>query len=281
MEATRPTALWAIIPALLLLGLSGCDSSGDGKGAGGGGFDTTDPKNRPEPVRFSRGTETLSPEARSLLEKTASLTSDARPAGSDGATGSDRWGKFFDGSGFQSNQTAPVVGAGSMGGGQKITDKQIEQTMLAQGVRPDIVQTVLQESRAQGADPMLVFAVIKKESSFNPRVTSPKGAKGLMQLMPGTGRQMGVNPKNLYDVRSNVKAGVKYLKYVWDSFSQVSMEGLSLVNPFSRSDVKAAIAAYNAGPGAVEKYEGVPPFRETQDYVEKVLNYYQEFRQGL
>src|SRR5918999_1673922 len=100
----------------------------------------------------------------------------------------------------------------------------------------------------------LVRAVIQAESAFNPRAVSPKGAMGLMQLMPGTAAEYGV--LDPFDPVDNVRAGVKYLKRLLDMYS---------------GRVELALAAYNAGPGAVKKYGGtVPPYRETRNYVAKI-----------
>uniref|UniRef100_A0A7C3Z2U0 Lytic transglycosylase domain-containing protein n=1 Tax=Desulfobacca acetoxidans TaxID=60893 RepID=A0A7C3Z2U0_9BACT len=99
-------------------------------------------------------------------------------------------------------------------------------------------------------DEKLVRAVLHKESGGNPTAVSPKGAMGLMQLMPETAASLGV--ENPFDVEQNVAGGVKYLKYCLDRFNQ---------------DIVLALAAYNAGPEAVKKYGGVPPYRETEQYV--------------
>lgn len=106
-------------------------------------------------------------------------------------------------------------------------------------------------------DPALVAAVIEQESRFKSRAISPVGARGLMQLMPRTGRWMGA--KNLYDPEQNVDAGVKYIKYLEKRF---------------KGNRKLVIAAYNGGEGNVQRYGGVPPFRETRDYVRKVMKNY-------
>lgn len=104
-------------------------------------------------------------------------------------------------------------------------------------------------------DPLLVAAVIEQESKFRHSARSQVGARGLMQLMPKTGRWMGA--RDLYDPEQNVDAGVRYIKYLQSQFN---------------GDLRNTIAAYNAGEGNVRRYNGVPPFRETQQYVRKVLH---------
>jgi hypothetical protein len=108
-------------------------------------------------------------------------------------------------------------------------------------------------SQAHGVDPMLVRAVIEVESNYRPRAKSPKGAMGLMQLMPATAKAYNVG--NPYDPRSNIAAGVKHLKSLIDKWG-----------------VELALAAYNAGEGAVRKFNGIPPYRETRNYVSKILS---------
>jgi hypothetical protein len=109
-------------------------------------------------------------------------------------------------------------------------------------------------------DKALIRAVIKQESNFNVTIVSHAGAQGLMQLMPDTARLLGV--KNVWDIEENIMGGTQYLR------DQLKIFG----------DLKLALAAYNAGTNAVKKYNGIPPFRETQDYVVKVINYYNAFK---
>ena len=118
-------------------------------------------------------------------------------------------------------------------------------------------------SQLHGLPPNLVKAVIKVESNFNARAVSPKGAQGLMQLMPGTARLMNVDDP--FDPWENISGGVRYLRGLIDRF-----EG----------KVVYALAGYNAGPEHVERYNGIPPFEETQMYVRRVIQYYQLLKNG-
>ena len=111
-------------------------------------------------------------------------------------------------------------------------------------------------SRVSGLDPGLIRAVIRVESNNDPLAISPKGAQGLMQLMPGTQAHLGVTDP--FDPRANVEAGSLYLRRQLDAFGTLEL----------------ALAAYNAGPGNVQRHGGIPPFRETQDFVRKVLALY-------
>jgi soluble lytic murein transglycosylase-like protein len=116
----------------------------------------------------------------------------------------------------------------------------------------DIISTV---AEAHGVDPLLVSALIQVESNYRPKARSRKGAMGLMQLMPSTARAYQV--RNPFDPKANIEAGIKHLKSLIDRFDGA---------------LDLSLAAYNAGIGAVEKFNGIPPYRETRNYVSKILS---------
>ncbi len=120
---------------------------------------------------------------------------------------------------------------------------------------------IYRESQKHGIDDSLVKAVIYTESYFNPNATSHKGASGLMQLMPATAEKYGVS--DLYNPHQNITAGIKHLRYLMTLFPD---------------NLKHVIAAYNAGENAVNKYNGIPPYRETQGYVKKVMKHLKRFQ---
>jgi soluble lytic murein transglycosylase-like protein len=121
----------------------------------------------------------------------------------------------------------------------------------------DIPAAVTAASNKHGIDADLLYSVIGAESGFNPRAVSRKGAQGLMQLMPGTADQLGV--QDAFDPRSNVDGGTRYLRELLDRYHY---------------DLAKALAAYNAGPQRVEQYHGVPPYRETRAYVSRIIRAY-------
>ena len=124
--------------------------------------------------------------------------------------------------------------------------------------QPEVRAMIEETAKNFDVSPLLVHSVIQVESNYNPYAISPKGAQGLMQLMPATARRFGV--KNSFDARQNIQGGVRYLKFLKETFQ----------------DDQLAIAAYNAGEKAVTKYGNVPPYPETVNYVAKVGKKYGE-----
>ena len=131
-----------------------------------------------------------------------------------------------------------------------------EKAGKAELANPDLTQMIHQAAQKYHVDPKLVSAVAEVESGGHQDAVSPAGAVGVMQLMPETAVGLGVDP---YSAEGNVEGGAKYLSELMNTFG---------------GDVKKAVAAYNAGPNAVKAYGGVPPYAETQDYVNRVLDIY-------
>jgi hypothetical protein len=153
--------------------------------------------------------------------------------------------------------TKPQTVAGST---STVTLENPGYTRISQGrqVRSDEIDTVIEEAASRhNVDPNLVRAIVKVESNFNPRAVSHKGAMGLMQLMPATARSLNVS--NPFDPHQNVEAGVRHFRHLLNNFN---------------GDVSLSLAAYNAGQGAVERNGGIPPYRETRNYVRQITDLY-------
>jgi soluble lytic murein transglycosylase-like protein len=125
----------------------------------------------------------------------------------------------------------------------------------------ELEQAVSRAAQQHHVHPALLLAVMKAESSFNPTAISKEGAVGLMQLIPETAIRHGV--RHLYDANENVIGGAKHLRYLLDRF---------------HGNIRLALAAYNAGERKVDRYGQIPPYKETQDYVKKVLVYYRSYK---
>ena len=151
----------------------------------------------------------------------------------------------------------------------EVIDSEVAASAIAVAVpmRPSLESrpfaTLIESVAAEhGIDAALVHAVVEAESNYRSTATSQVGARGLMQVMPSTARDLGVrSAKMLFEPQANLEAGVKYLKQLLGRFN---------------GDLSSALAAYNAGPAAVLKYDGIPPFPETQDYVRRVLAKFQK-----
>ncbi len=137
----------------------------------------------------------------------------------------------------------------------RLSQAQIQELM------PRIDAAIEAYSQEYDLDPRLIRSVMKQESGFQPFALSTSGAMGLMQLMPGTAKGLGVT--DAYNIEQNIKGGTQYLSYQLKAFD---------------GDLALALAAYNAGPNAVRKYDGIPPYEQTQNYVKKVTNYYEMYK---
>ncbi len=149
---------------------------------------------------------------------------------------------------------APVGRIGGLGTNRAQYPPAAGRQVAAGSARPTAFDEVIRSAaRREGLDEQLVKAVVEAESGFNPRAVSSAGAKGLMQLLDGTARALGV--KDPFDPNANVAGGTRFLRSMLDRFGSVPL----------------ALAAYNAGPQAVEEHRGIPPYRETRNYVDRVL----------
>jgi len=140
-------------------------------------------------------------------------------------------------------------------------DKALRTSFKMAGDPAEFESIIDAQSRQYGIDKSLVKAVIAAESNYNPKAVSKKGASGLMQLMPKTAESLKV--ADCFNPSDNIKGGVRYLRFLLDTF---------------KGDVSLALAAYNAGMSNVAKYKGVPPFSETRNYIAKVMNYQRTYQ---
>lgn len=134
-------------------------------------------------------------------------------------------------------------------------DPVMEESPRLQAPPPGVPEHIANAGSQTGIDPDFISSVIRAESGYNPKAVSPKGAQGLMQLMPSTAAKLGVHDS--FDPANNIDGGSRYLRELLLRYN---------------GDATKALAAYNAGPGSVEKYKGVPPYRETRSYVARVIN---------
>lgn len=143
-------------------------------------------------------------------------------------------------------------------------DEQCMSIVVPAPTAPEIsyADLIVPTAHLVGVNPALVKSIVQAESAFNPDAVSPKGAIGLMQVMPETAQEMGLDATQ---PAQNIEAGSRYLKWLLARYSN------------TRNALPKAIAAYNAGPGAVDKYRGVPRYRETQSYVARVLKYFKKY----
>jgi soluble lytic murein transglycosylase-like protein len=144
-----------------------------------------------------------------------------------------------------------------------VPDEVADEVLAPMAAGMDVRALAIAAAQRHGLDPNLVLAVVGVESGFQPDAVSHKGARGLMQLMPGTARDMGVT--DVFDPAQNLDGGTRYLRML------VALYG---------GDLGRALAAYNAGPGAVKRHGGVPPYRETHHYINRVLKRYQTARRA-
>jgi soluble lytic murein transglycosylase-like protein len=119
-------------------------------------------------------------------------------------------------------------------------------------------ELIFETARRHRINPTLVAAMVRAESAFNPRAVSPKGAAGLLQLMPATAERFGLAEKEIFDPARNLETGVRYLAWLNQRFD---------------GDLQRILAGYNAGEATVDRYAGVPPFRETHDYIRRVYEF--------
>ncbi|MBI5208724.1 MAG: lytic transglycosylase domain-containing protein [Elusimicrobia bacterium] len=159
---------------------------------------------------------------------------------------------------------------------------EVEKLLRKRGASQRVIDLTIAEAARQKADPLLVLAMVQAESNFKPGAVSHCGARGLMQLIPSTAKDMGVSdPDALFDPRTNLRAGIKYLKWLWGRFANQSFSDLFQSEFSVNALAQKTVAAYNAGPGNVAKYGGIPPFKETRRYVAKIVETYGVLRDAF
>lgn len=140
----------------------------------------------------------------------------------------------------------------------ELAASKLELGFLVGAPQPDTPfgELIYAASQRQGVNPAIVAALIQAESNFDPTALSSKGARGLMQLMPATAGRFGIRPEQLFEADKNLEAGVRYFKVLMNRFP---------------NDLVRILAAYNAGEATVERYRGVPPYRETREYIRRIF----------
>lgn len=147
---------------------------------------------------------------------------------------------------------------------QSVTEKREEVSFKVKESHEQFDELIIEAADRYEVDPALVKAIIMAESGYNPKAVSSRGAKGLMQLMPRTAKALGV--EDCFDPKHNINGGVKYLRKLLDRFD---------------GDVRLSLAAYNAGAANVWRHKGVPPYKATRFYIEKVFKYYMRFKKEI